>query len=75
MYREVRTPLIASGGVSTWEDALEYILAGASAVGVGSAQFARPDPVPAITADLRAYLAREGLDSLRTLVGAAHPES
>lgn len=75
LYREVRTPLIASGGVSTWEDALEYILAGASAVGVGSAQFARPDTVPAITADLRAYLEREGLDSLSTLVGAAHPES
>lgn len=68
---QVKMPIIASGGVSTWEDALEYILAGATAVGVGSAQFAQPDVVPRIVADLEAYMDSEDLDSLEPLIGAA----
>ena len=72
LYQVVSVPLIASGGVRTWEDVIEYLLAGASAVGVGSAQFATPDLVSQLVPDLQEYLDREGIDSLAELVGAAH---
>lgn len=72
LYQVVSVPLVASGGASTWEDVIEYMLAGATAVGVGSAQFAHPDIVPQIVSGLEEYARREGLDSLSTLVGAAH---
>jgi dihydroorotate dehydrogenase (NAD+) catalytic subunit len=41
VYRSVQVPIIGMGGVTTWEDAIEFILAGATAVGVGSAVFYR----------------------------------
>lgn len=72
LYQVVRLPIVASGGVRTWEDALEYVLAGASAVGVGSAQFVQPDAADTVLAGLEAYLLREGLPALSPLVGAAH---
>ena len=72
LYKEVEVPLIASGGAASWRDVIEYMLAGASAVGIGSAHFATPDIVPGILADLQAYMEREKLDSLSELVGAAH---
>ncbi|MBR3403179.1 MAG: hypothetical protein IKG67_13195 [Parasporobacterium sp.] len=72
LYKEVEVPLIASGGAASWRDVIEYMLAGASAVGIGSAHFATPDIVPGILADLQAYMEREKLDSLSELIGAAH---
>ena len=72
LYKKVHMPIIISGGVRTWEDALEYIMAGATAVGVGSAQFACPYTVQRIVADLEQYMERNNLDSLAPLVGIAH---
>lgn len=72
LYKKVSVPMIASGGVRTWEDALEYMMAGATAVGVGSAQFACPDTVQRIVADLEQYMERNHLESLAPLVGVAH---
>lgn len=72
LYKKVNMPIIASGGARTWEDVLEYMMAGATAVGVGSSQFACPDTVPNIVADLEKYMERNHLDSLTSLVGAAH---
>jgi len=72
LYKEVDVPLIASGGAASWRDVIEYMLAGASAVGIGSAHFATPDIVPGILADLKEYMEREKLDSLTGLIGAAH---
>lgn len=74
LYQTVQTPIIASGGVCTWEDVIEYMLAGASAVGVGSAQFAHPDIVDTIVSDLEHYMEKEQLDSLKELVGAGHAD-
>lgn len=72
IYKKVSVPIVASGGVRTWEDVLEYMMAGATAVGVGSAQFACPDTVQRIVADLEQYMERNHLDSLASLVGVAH---
>lgn len=72
LYQRIKLPIIASGGICTWEDALEYVLAGASAVGIGSAQFANPDAANAVLSGLEAYLSRHDELSWPELIGAAH---
>lgn len=57
----VKIPVIASGGARCAEDVLEFVVAGASAVQVGTALFRRPDGISAIAAELRRLLAAEGL--------------
>ena len=71
LYKRIHLPIIASGGICTWEDALEYILAGASAVGVGSAQFVYPDAAGTILSGLEQYVLEQRLTSLLDLVGTA----
>lgn len=67
----VRIPVIGMGGIMGLEDALEFFLAGASAVQVGTAIFAQPSVLTRLIDDLDGWLAREGLRSLSELVGAA----
>ena len=62
-------PVIGQGGVSAAEDAIEFLLAGATAVGVGTALFYDPLVCKKINAGIRDYLARHGL-SLRDLIGS-----
>lgn len=69
--RAVEIPVIASGGASTAEDVLEFIVSGASAVQIGTASFRRPNAISEIASDLRHILDQEklSLDDLRgTLV-------
>ena len=67
-----RLPIIGMGGIVTAEDALEFILAGASAVAVGSACFVNPLAPLEIIHGIAAYLDRTGL-ALRDAVGRAQP--
>ncbi len=67
----VKIPIIGIGGISTWEDAMEFIMAGATAIQVGTANFVNPKAVDEIRDGIRAYLASEGLNSLREVIGAA----
>ena len=73
LYKVCEAPLIASGGAADYRDVIEYIMAGASAVGIGSAHFGTPDVVPGIVKDLEAYLETEKLGSLSELTGVAQP--
>lgn len=57
----VRIPIVASGGAQSAEDVLEFVVAGATAVQIGTASFRRPDAISAIAADLRRLLAAEGV--------------
>lgn len=67
----VDVPIIGCGGISTAEDALEFILAGASAVQVGTATFANPlAPIEVLEGIVR-YCQDEAIDDIRELVGAA----
>ena len=66
----VSIPVIGMGGVSSWQDAVELILAGASAVAVGSATFARPDTALQVIDGIRDYLTRHGIGAVRELTGA-----
>jgi dihydroorotate dehydrogenase (NAD+) catalytic subunit len=67
----VKIPIIGIGGISTWEDAMEFIMAWATAIQVGTANFVNPKVVDEIRDGIRAYLASEGLTSLREVIGAA----
>ena len=66
----VRIPVIGMGGIATAEDALEFILAGASAISVGTANFIRPDAALRVIEGIEAYMRRCGVKEIRELVGA-----
>ena len=61
--------IIGQGGITTARDALEFLLAGATAVGVGTALFYDPLVCKKINAGIAAYLHEHGLKSVRDLVG------
>ncbi len=65
-------PLVGMGGIACAEDALEFILAGATAVAVGTANFVNPRAPADVLDGLKAYLEREQETSIRDLIGAAH---
>ena len=68
--RPHKVPIIGQGGIASAEDALEFIIAGASAVGVGTALFYDPLVCKTINAGIAEYLARIGLDCVTELVGS-----
>ncbi|MEK6744425.1 MAG: dihydroorotate dehydrogenase [Nitrospirota bacterium] len=65
----VDLPIIGMGGIMTHEDALEFILAGASAVAVGTANFVNPRATLDIIAGMETFLTQEGIGSVKELVG------
>lgn len=65
-------PIVGVGGVESWEDAVELMLAGASAVGVASALRRGFEVIGSIISGIREYLANEGFASVREIVGLAH---
>ncbi len=71
--RSVRIPIVGGGGIETARDALEFVLAGASALSIGTANFTDPRAPLAVADGLREYLAARGIATLRELVGAANP--
>lgn len=68
--RTVSVPVIGIGGIQTAEDALEFILAGATAVQIGTANFVNPRVSEEIVEGLGEYVQQENLDSIRSLIGA-----
>jgi dihydroorotate dehydrogenase (NAD+) catalytic subunit len=69
-WRAVKLPIIGCGGISNLEDAVEYMLAGATAIQVGTASFIHPTTMIEIIDALPGYLTRQGLDSVAALTGA-----
>ena len=68
--RAVKLPIIGMGGISSWEDAVEFLLAGASAVAVGTANFGDPAVTMKICDGLNDYLARQRIENVQEIVGA-----
>lgn len=62
-------PIIGQGGVTCAEDALEFLIVGASAVGIGTALFYDPLVLPRINRGIRDYLERHGMQSVMQLTG------
>lgn len=65
-------PIVGVGGVANGNDAVELLLAGASAVQVGTASFADPRASAVVANGLASYCARHGVRSVRDLIGGAH---
>ncbi len=72
IFEATKLPLIGMGGIMNTDDALQFIMAGATAVAVGTANFVEPQTIPQIAAGLNDYLEKAGLESLHELVGVAH---
>jgi len=67
----IKIPVVGMGGISCWQDAVEFILAGASAVAIGTANFVNPLVIPEIHAGLTQYMMDQGVKTVGELVGAA----
>lgn len=70
LHRSLRAPIVGVGGISRATDVVEFLLAGASAVQVGSAFFAQPSAAVRILEGLASYMKEHGVRRLRDLVGA-----
>jgi dihydroorotate dehydrogenase (NAD+) catalytic subunit len=70
--KAVAVPIVGVGGVTSTGDALQYLMAGATAVQVGTANFVNPNTALEIIDGLRTYLLAHGLSSVGELVGLAH---
>lgn len=73
IYEEVDIPIIGCGGITTGRDALEYILAGASALQMGSSIYYRgKDAAQKITEELIELMEKEGIEDIKNIIGKAH---
>ncbi|MDL2323389.1 dihydroorotate dehydrogenase [Bacteroidales bacterium OttesenSCG-928-A17] len=68
-YKAVKIPIIGLGGISNWKDAVEFILAGATAIQVGTYNFIDPTVSVKIVDGINEYLDRHGFSSCQSLVG------
>ena len=69
--KAVKVPIIGIGGIATANDALEFIMAGASAVQVGTAIYANPCTPLDIIAGIEHFMQKEGIQRISELVGVA----
>ncbi|MGN1084092.1 MAG: dihydroorotate dehydrogenase [Lachnospiraceae bacterium] len=65
----VKLPIIGMGGIRTAEDALEFLMAGATAVAVGTANFVNPYTTLEVIDGIAAYMERHGVEDVRDLIG------
>ena len=70
VYNAVKIPIVGMGGIMTGEDAIEFFIAGASAVAVGTANFVNPHASLDVTDGIRGYLEEHEVDSVKELVGS-----
>jgi dihydroorotate dehydrogenase (NAD+) catalytic subunit len=70
VYKAVKVPVIGMGGIMSAEDALEFILAGASAVAVGTANFINPKATISIIEGIEAFMKENGISDIGGVTGA-----
>jgi len=68
--KAVKVPIIGIGGIMSATDALEFILAGATAIQVGTASFINPGAAQQIAVEMEAWLAENGVADIKSLIGA-----
>lgn len=73
IFERVKIPIIGCGGMANWHDAVEFLLAGASAVQIGTAIAMKgPSVFRTVARGVDAYLRRNGFDNVSQIVGLAH---
>lgn len=70
VYKSVKIPVIGLGGIMNWRDAVEFILAGASAIQIGTANFVDPTTTIKVADGINDYLEKYKINSVRELIGA-----
>lgn len=70
VYRAVHIPVIGLGGIMTAEDAIEFIMAGASAIEIGTANFIDPTVTIKVADGIDEWLSRHGIKNLKDIIGA-----
>ena len=68
--RAVKIPVIGMGGIATAEDALEFLIAGARGVAVGTANFYEPAATVRIIEGIEKYLIDNGIDDINDIIGS-----
>ncbi len=68
-FNAVKIPIIGIGGIVSWEDAIEFLIVGASMIQVGTANFINPAIGVTIADGIKEYCAKNGIDNIGTLVG------
>jgi len=72
LYESVQIPVVGVGGIFKGVDAIEFILAGATAIQVGTANFVNPTAMPDVLFQMRDWLETHNESNLRALIGQAH---
>jgi dihydroorotate dehydrogenase (NAD+) catalytic subunit len=72
LYKLLKIPIIGCGGASTWKDVIEFILAGASAVQIGTALYKGVEIITEINNSLINFLEKNGYKSISELIGLTH---
>jgi dihydroorotate dehydrogenase (NAD+) catalytic subunit len=73
VYKAVKIPIIGVGGVQTGRDAIEMMMAGASAVGIGTGVYYRgPEVFSLVCKEMEEFMTEERIKSLKEIIGAAH---
>ncbi len=72
LHQLLKIPIIGCGGISTWKDVVEFILAGASAVQIGTALYNGVEIITRINKSLHKYLENNGYTSITELIGLSH---
>lgn len=73
IYERVKVPIIGCGGITNWRDAVEFLLAGATAVQIGTAIAIKgPNVFRAVTRGINSYLKRKSFKSVDKVVGLSH---
>ena len=69
----VNIPVIGLGGISTWQDGIEMMMAGARAIQVGAALFTNPMAPVEIVEGMNAWLDKQGIKDINEIVGTVKP--
>ncbi len=72
VFKAVKVPIVGMGGISNWEDAIEFILAGSTAIQVGTYNFIDPTITVKILDGINEYLNRHNIESIKDLIGQMH---
>ena len=67
--KAVNLPIVGMGGIATAEDALEFLMAGASAVAVGTANFRNPYATMEVIAGIEDYMRKNGIEDIHDIIG------
>ena len=70
VVKAVKIPVIGLGGIMNWKDAVEFMLAGASAIQIGTANFIDPAVTVKVVEGINDYLDRHGYQSIKDIIGA-----